>query len=108
MPPALRAAAALHVLLARDLTVAELPLSWSIGSDGALHAAPSYQAPEGPAAVRALAAALGVGTHESTLASKGDRSDLVVHLLYDAAIDGVPVFATAYLPVDVPAEDGAL
>ncbi|MFD5916214.1 hypothetical protein ACFVYP_06860 [Kitasatospora sp. NPDC058201] len=104
---ALTTITALHVLMARHIELADQPVSWRVRSDGTLHMDPDDRSPEGRDAVRALAAALGVATDESEITSRvsGQRL-LVVDLHHTTSIAGARVYATAYLPVDVPAEDG--
>ncbi|MFD8319688.1 hypothetical protein [Kitasatospora purpeofusca] len=105
---ALTTITALHVLMARHIELADLPVSWLVDSDGALRVTPDERDPAGRDAVRTLAAVLGVVTDESEITSRTDGQRLqVVSLHYEAVIAGAPVYATAYLPVDVLAEDGA-
>jgi hypothetical protein len=109
MPPALATIAALHTLLTERPELAALPIRWSVESDGALHTAADYRSPEGHAAMRALAEALGVDTHESKITSSSDGVRLsVLSLHHTATIAGVQVYGNAYLPVSVLVEDGAL
>ncbi|MFF1792630.1 hypothetical protein ACFVXQ_00055 [Kitasatospora sp. NPDC058263] len=104
---ALATIAALHVLMAGHIELAGLPVSWRVTSDGSLHVDTDHRNPEGRDAVRALAAALGVDTDESEITSTSGQRLLVVSLHYEAVIAGSPVYATAYVPVDVSVKDGA-
>ncbi|MFE6868365.1 hypothetical protein ACFVFS_17585 [Kitasatospora sp. NPDC057692] len=108
MPSALTTITALHVLMATHIELADLPVTWRVEPNGALHVDLIDRSPEGRDAVRSLAAVLGVDTDESEITSNAGQRLLVVSLRHSTVIAGAPVYATAYLPVDAPAEGGAL